>query len=257
MIKKIKFSKGFNETKEVFFFIEEFNSSVGKLFGNGDRNKIKLFDLNGKTINIKSFKIPNIVNKIAYKYFRKSKARRSFEYAELLLEKGIGTPQPIAFLENFNSIGLRDSYYASEHLEAELTYRELVEIPDYQDRDNILRQFTKFTFDLHEKGVEFLDHSPGNTLIKATSENKYAFFLVDLNRMNFHESMSFEQRMDNFRRLTPQKEMIAVMSNEYAKFYTDKTEAEIFEKMWQATTHFQDEFARKKRLKKKLKFWKS
>lgn len=236
--------------------INNFQTS-GELFGNGDRNKIKLFDFNGKTINIKSFKIPNIVNKIAYKYFRKSKARRSFEYATILLEKGIGTPEPIAFLENFNFIGLKDSYYVSEHLVTELTYRELVEIPNYPDHENILRQFTKFCFDLHEKGVEFLDHSPGNTLIKKISEDQYDFFLVDLNRMNFHDFMSFEQRMDNFRRLTPKKEMIAVMSNEYAKFYSDKTEAEIFEKMWNATTHFQEEFARKKRLKKKLKFWKS
>ena len=245
-----------NNTPLILDTIKKFNSS-GELFGNGDRNKIKLFDLDGKKINIKSFKIPNIVNKIAYRYFRKSKAKRSFEYAMILLEKGIGTPHPIAFLENFNIVGLKDSYYASEHLVTELTYRELVEIPDYPDNDTILRQFTKFTFDLHEKGVEFLDHSPGNTLIKKNENNTYSFFLVDLNRMNFHENMSFEQRMNNFSRLTPKKEMIAVMSNEYSKFYKEKTEAEIFEKMWQATTHFQEEFARKKRLKKKLKFWKS
>ncbi|MFB3387292.1 Kdo domain containing protein [Flavobacterium sp. LAR06] len=245
-----------NSKESILYQIKTFNSS-GTLFGNGDRNKIKLFDLNGKTINIKSFKVPNIVNKVAYKYFRKSKAKRSFEYATILLEKGIGTPQPIAFLENFTSIGLKDSYYASEHLVTELTYRELVEVPDYPDHDTILRQFVKFTFDLHEKGVEFLDHSPGNTLIKKVDENKYDFFLVDLNRMNFYDSMSFEQRMNNFSRLTPQKGMIATMSNEYAKFYTDKPESEIFEKMWKATSDFQEEFARKKRLKKKLKFWKS
>ncbi|KFF05887.1 hypothetical protein [Flavobacterium reichenbachii] len=245
-----------NNTPLILDKIKQFNSS-GELFGNGDRNKIKLFDLNGKTINIKSFKIPNLINKIAYRYFRKSKAKRSFEYATLLLQKGIGTPAPIAFLENFNAVGLKDSYYASEHLITELTYRELVEIPDYPDHNSILRQFTQFTFDLHQKGVEFLDHSPGNTLIKKVNDGKYDFFLVDLNRMNFHENMNFEQRMANFRRLTPQKEMIRVMSNEYSKFYTAKTEAEIFETMWQATENFQEEFFRKKRLKKKLKFWKS
>jgi len=256
MITKFKFSSAVKSSKDILSLIQNFQTS-GELFGNGDRNKIKLFDLDGKTINIKSFKIPNIVNKIAYKYFRKSKARRSYEYATILLEKGIGTPMPIAFLENFNFMGLRDSYYASEHLVTELTFRELVEIPNYPDHDNILREFTKFTFDLHEKGVEFLDHSPGNTLIKKTSENRYEFFLVDLNRMNFYESMTFEQRMNNFRRLTPKKEMIDVMSNEYAKFYREKTEAEIQDVMWSATTHFQEEFAKKKRLKKKLKFWKS
>ncbi|MFB9079879.1 Kdo domain containing protein [Flavobacterium procerum] len=243
-----------NNSVTILETIKNFNTS-GKLFGNGDRNKIKLFDFEGKTINIKSFKIPNLINKIAYRYFRKSKAQRSFEYAVSLLEKGIGTPQPIAYLENFNVLGLRDSYYMSEHLITELTYRELVEIPDYPDRENILRQFTRFTFDLHEKGVEFLDHSPGNTLIKKTAGD-YEFFLVDLNRMIFHESMSFEQRMINFSRLTPYEEMVKVMSNEYSKFYKEHSEAEIFSRMWQLTADFQEKFYRKKRLKKKLKFWK-
>ncbi|TDE30353.1 Kdo domain containing protein [Flavobacterium ranwuense] len=255
MIEKYKFSKTLNNSKEVHSLMREFNSK-GTLFGDGKRNKIKLFELEGKTINIKSFKIPNLINKVAYKYFRKSKARRSFEYASALLEKGIGTPQPIAFLENYNWLGLTDSYYASEHLETELTFRELVEIPSYPDHDAILRQFTKFSFDLHEKGIEFLDHSPGNTLIKKVSENQYQFFLVDLNRMNFHKAMDFNQRMENLSRLTPKKEMIAIMSDEYAKYYTESSNV-IFDKMWESTNQFQEKFGKKQRLKKKLKFWKS
>ncbi|WP_316634127.1 lipopolysaccharide kinase InaA family protein [uncultured Flavobacterium sp.] len=243
-------------SSSILDIIKNFNTS-GVVFGNGQRNTIRLFDLDGRTINIKSFKIPNLINVFVYKYFRKSKARRSFEYAVILLEKGIGTPEPIAFLENFNGLGLKDSYYVSEHLVTELTYRELVEISDYPDHENILRQFTKFSFDLHQKGIEFLDHSPGNTLIKKGLDNKYEFFLVDLNRMNFHESMNFEQRMNNLRRLTDKEEMIEVMSNEYSKLYKEKTEAEIFEKMWQDTLEFQEKFTRKQRLKKKLKFWKS
>src|SRR6478609_10094494 len=197
-------------------YLFEFKTT-GKVFGDGKRNIIKLFELDGKTINVKSFKVPNLINKIVYKYFRKSKARRSFEYATLLLENEIGTPEPIAYLENYNWIGLKESYYASEHLECDLTYRELVEIPNFPDHENILRQFTRFSYNLHQKGIEFKDHSPGNTLIKKVSEGKYEFFLVDLNRMEFHQSMSFELRMKNLSRLTPKKEMIAVMSNEYAK----------------------------------------
>jgi hypothetical protein len=244
-----------NSTESILNTIKMF-SSKGELFGNGDRNKIKLFDFNEKKINIKSFKIPNLINKIAYRYFRKSKARRSFEYATILLEKGIGTPEPIAFLENFNILGLKDSYYVSEHLNADLTYRELVEIPNYPDNENILRQFTRFSFGLHEKGIEFLDHSPGNTLIKKNNEGTYDFFLVDLNRMEFHESMTFEMRMKNLCRLTPLKEMVAVMSNEYAKLYKKESEEKIFETLWKYTADFQEQFYRKKRLKKKLKFWK-
>jgi hypothetical protein len=241
---------------EIISNINNFDSR-GELFGDGQRNKIKLFDLDGKIINIKSFKKPHLINKIAYKYFRKSKAKRSFEYATALLEKGIGTPEPIAYFENYDFIGLKDSYYVSEHLQCDLTYRELVEIPDFPDHENVLRLFIRFSFDLHEKGIEFLDHSPGNTLIKKNGEGTYDFFLVDLNRMNFHDTMDFEARMKNLSHLTPKKEMIAVMSNEYAKLYSDQNEAAIFEKMWFYTNDFQERFAKKRRLKKKLKFWKS
>ena len=241
--------------KQIYFLITQFETS-GTLFGNGDRNTIKLFDLNGQSINIKSFKIPNLINKIAYRYFRKSKARRSFEYATTLLEKGIGTPQPIAYLENYNWFGLTSSFYVSEHLVTELTFRELVEIPEFPENEIILRQFTQFCFDLHEKGIEFLDHSPGNTLIKKVGDQKYTFYLVDLNRMNFHTTMDFDMRMKNLSRLTPKKEMIAIMSEEYAKFYPQSKEI-VFEKMWFFTQEFQQKFAKKQRLKKRLKFWKT
>lgn len=226
----------------------------GSYFINGTRNKIKLFDMDGIIINVKSFKKPHFINKIVYKYFRKSKARRSYEYATTLLEKGIGTPQPIAFFEKFNLIGLQESYYASEHLEVDLTFRELVEISDYPDYENILRQFTRFSFDLHEKGIEFKDHSPGNTLIKKKTDNQYQFFLVDLNRMEFHKSMDFDIRMKNMSHLTPVKAMVVVMSNEYAKLCGEKEEF-VFNTLWKYTSSFQEQFSRKRLLKKKIKFW--
>jgi len=229
---------------------------MGILFGDGKRNKIKLFELDGQTINIKSFKVPNVINQVAYKFFRKSKARRSYEFANTLLEYGIGTPQPIAYAEDFSFYGLGKSYYISDHLQAELTFRELVEIPHYADHDNILRQFVRFSFYLHEKGVEFLDHSPGNTLIKKGVDANYEFFLVDLNRMNFHLQMDFDMRMKNLSRLTPKKDMVAIMSNEYAKLYPKQSEDAIFEKMWHYTNDFQIRFHKKIKMKKLLKFWK-
>lgn len=250
-----KFEASFlNKPQEIKNLINKFSNS-GTIFIEGKRNVIKLFEFEGMTINVKSFKIPNLINKIAYRYFRKSKARRSFEYATLLLKNGIGTPQPIAYLENYNWLGLKDSYYACEHLQCDLTFRELFEIDDYPDHEMILRQFTRFSYGLHQKGIEFKDHSPGNTLIKKNAEGQYDFFLVDLNRMSFHEKMSFELRMKNLCRLTPVKDMVKVMSNEYAKV-SGESEDLIFETLWRKTADFQEHFYRKKKWKKKLKFWK-
>lgn len=228
----------------------------GILFVDGKRNKIRLFELGATTVNIKSFKIPNFINRVAYRFFRKSKARRSFEFANRLLENGISTPQPIAFAEELTLFGLGRSFYVCEHLEVDLTFRELVEIENYPDYDTILQQFIRFCFDLHEKGIEFLDHSPGNTLIKKVGEGKYDFYLVDLNRMIFHHSMDFESRMRNLSHLTPLKSMVKQMSAEYHKLYSVETESKIFERMWYHTDTFQKNFHKKIRLKKQLKFWK-
>lgn len=238
------------QKQELLDVIENFNIS-GETIGNANRNHIKIFELNGKSINIKSFKEPIIINKIVYRFFRKSKAQRSFEFANRLLELGIGTPTPIAYFEKYDFIGLKKSYYISEQLDADLTYRELVRDPNYPDHENILEQFTAFSYQLHEKGIEFKDHSQGNTLI-IKNGTQYKFYLVDLNRMEFHNNMPFDLRMKNLSRLTPKKEMVAQMSKTYAALSNEPYE-KVFRTLWRYTQRFQKRFHKRRNIKKKLK----
>jgi hypothetical protein len=140
-------------------------------------------------------------------------------------------------------------------LNADLTFRELTTDLNYPDHETILRQFVRFSFNLHENGIEFLDHTPGNTLIKKNGEGNYNFFLVDLNRMQFHKSMTLKQRIVNLSKLTPKRELVEVMSDEYAKLYGRPYE-EVLQMMIVETESFRNRFHRKKRLKKKLFFWK-
>jgi len=239
-------------------FQEQLNDIVlnfetkGKPFGNQDRNSLKLFELNGKILNVKSFRIPNLVNQIVYKFFRKSKAQRSFEYANKLTELGVKTPQPIAYYEFSSPLLFKESYYLSEQLECDLTFRDLTKDLNYPNHEEILRAFTRFTYELHQKGIHFLDHSPGNTLIKIKEEG-YDFYLVDLNRMDFNE-LDFKTRINNFSKLTTKKSMVETMSNEYAKV-SGEDYNKILNLMWHQTESFQEKFHRKRRLKKQLLFW--
>ncbi|MDJ0644534.1 MAG: lipopolysaccharide kinase InaA family protein [Flavobacteriaceae bacterium] len=221
----------------------------GVIFDYEKRNKMRAVKVGDLNINVKSFKIPNIVNQIAYKFFRKSKAERSYSYANTLLEKGVNTPQPIAYYEFFSSYGIKNSYYFSEQIDFDIMYRTLVADPEYPDHEKILRQFTRFTYKMHEAGIYFKDHSPGNTLIKKIGDN-YDFYLVDLNRMKFFD-LDFNARVTNFSRLTPKEDMVAVMSDEYAQLI-DQPYEKVFKKMWKETEAFQYRFFRKKRWKKRL-----
>lgn len=220
----------------------------GTLLVEGKRNKIKIFAYNGKEVAIKSFRIPILINGIIYKFFRPSKAKRSFDYAKILTQKGIGTPEPIAYYEHSNFYRILDSYYVCEHIQADYVFKDLFDV-DNPDTDEILKQLAHFCFQLHEAGIEFKDHSPGNTLIKKNESGTFDFFLIDLNRMSFHKEMNFNLRMKNLCRLTPSEYMVKVISYEYAKHYK-KPKEEVFQLMWHYTDAFFKGKAKKKALKK-------
>lgn len=227
---------------------------TGEMIYDGSRNSLKKFRLYDNDIIVKAFKKPNIVNKIVYRFFRKSKAERSFLYSKKLESLGIGTPTAVAYFENNSFLVFKDSYYISEFLESDLTYRELITYPDYPNREEILKQFAAFTKQLHDNGVLFKDHSPGNTLIRKTGVDSYTFYLVDLNRMEFKE-LSFKERIANFSRLTPEKEMVRSMAYAYADL-SDADREEVFRLMWEETMKFRNKFERKHRLKRRVFFWK-
>jgi len=249
---KKKFNHEFlNIETDIDAFIHDFDRSTNSI--KDARNKLKLFTLkDGLVVNIKSFKVPNLLNQVIYNFFRKSKAQRSFEYAVKLLDINIGTPNPIAYYEFKTQFLFKRSFYVSEQLDYDLTFRELTKDFNYPDHDKILRSFTRFTYRLHENNIHFLDHSPGNTLIKKSGE-AYDFYLVDLNRMNF-ESLDFETRIKNFSRLTIHKPIVEVMSDEYSKC-SGEDYNKIVDLMWRETEAFRGKFYRKKRIKKKLLFW--
>lgn len=236
--------------KDLELLIKNFENE-GEDFIVGKRNKIKTFLFKGKTINVKSFAVPFFLKGIMYRYFRPSKAKRSFEYAKILEQKGIGTPKPIAYFENKNLLQLLDSYYVCDHLVPDLVFKDLFS-REFKEEELILKQFAHFCFQLHESGIEFKDHSPGNTLIKKNASGNYDYYLVDLNRMNFHENMDFETRMKNLARITPSQEMVKVIAHEYAILYK-KPQEEVFNLMWKYTSEFQKRFLRKKKIKKVFK----
>ncbi len=180
------------------------------------RNTIKYFRIGKECWNVKSFKKPNIINKLVYSLLRKSKAQRSFEHANYLLKRHILTPKPIGYVECFKGLFLDHSYYVSEQINYDLTPLQLYDYINFPDRENILKQFAAFTFYLHEHGINFLDHNHGNTLIVEKEPGLYDFYLIDLNRMKIGK-LSLKQRLENFKRLHLREDMIMIIGQRYAE----------------------------------------
>ncbi len=178
------------------------------------RNIIKVIDYNNQKIVVKSFKVPNFINQFAYRFIRDSKAKRSFLNAQKLVKLNINTPKPIAYVEFFEPL-LCDSFYICEYFDYDFEIRTVLRDSNFEDRENIFKEFASFSYELHQKGVYHIDFSPGNVLIKKGFD-RYIFSIVDVNRMKF---MKFDDnlRFQNLSRFSATDEDTKVIAKEYAK----------------------------------------
>ena len=66
--------------KSLYTFIETLpqNFNAGGEIVQDRRNTIKKFKVNGLEINVKRYRVPILINRIAYRFFRKSKAVKAY-----------------------------------------------------------------------------------------------------------------------------------------------------------------------------------
>ena len=207
------------------------------------RNVIKIINYESNSYVVKSFKVPHIINKIAYSFFRESKARKSYVNS-VRIEKYV--PKAIGYIE-FKEFGLlSNSYFISEEFKYDFTIREPLIESDFSDKENIFKAFAKFTLALHNDGIFHKDYSPGNILIKKNGDN-YEFKIVDVNRMVFKE-LSYDERLDNFSKLWAKDEDLVVMIQEYAKLAQIESDAAVAKAL-----KFSQALKDRKNFKKRLK----
>ncbi|MFA6582326.1 MAG: glycosyltransferase [Paludibacter sp.] len=203
-----------------FKYLDEFVYNIPDSFVNNGktihagRNTIKIFEEKGYKIVVKSFRIPIFINRIIYGVFRTSKAQRSYKYAEKLIKIGIGTPAPIGYYEQRTVFLFSKSYYASLQSECNYTFNDLINNQQFPDRNDVLKAISRFTADLHEKGVLHRDYSAGNILFQQKG-NKIDIEILDLNRMEFGK-VDLEKGCKNFERLNIDTESLTIMAKEYA-----------------------------------------
>lgn len=182
------------------------------------RNEIRLYDEGGFTLNVKSYKVPILINRIAYTFFRPSKASRAYEHALTLLSKGFQTPDPVAYIETKKSGLLHRSFFISLHTPMDGHMRIFNdEDASNAGKEDLIKAFAEFTARLHEADVLHCDYSPGNILREKVDEmGNYNFSLVDINRMQFRP-VSVEMGCKNFRRMRGNDEFFRLCATYYAK----------------------------------------
>lgn len=130
------------------------------------RNEIKVFEVDGVELNVKRYRVPLLINRVIYRFFRQPKAVRAYEYALRLVAKGFETPAPIAYVL-FREKGLLGySYFIS----LQSSYKTLYKVGQrpVEENEDIFRALGTYMAELHEAEVYHADFSPGNVLYDRT-----------------------------------------------------------------------------------------
>ena len=206
------------------------------------RNELKIITYQNIETIVKSFKTPNLLRRIIYTYFRDSKAKKSYDNSVKLQNF---TPEPIAYIEFFQNGLINESYFISEKFEYDFTIREPLLDDAFEDKEEILRAFSRFSLELHNQGIFHDDYSPGNILIKKENDT-FVFKVVDINRMKFF-NLQEDDRAKSFSKLWARDDELEIIANEYAKEYTCSSN---FSKQ---VCHYSNQNKKIKNFKKRLK----
>lgn len=202
------------------------------------RNLLRKVRIDNIELVIKSFRKPRLLNRFVYTFLRKPKALRSYQYSQILLDRGILAPDPVACILEYRNKLITRSYYVNRY-ERSQTVRKLME-DSIKGNEGKLHAFSEFLVDLHQKGVLHLDLSPGNILMHTSDTHGYEFSLIDVNRMKFQSKIDIKTACYNLRRLCTSREVLEYIASEYAMIRGwDKDDMVYY------AQHYSDNFFRK------------
>lgn len=193
-----------------------FDSTEGKSVYEG-RNSIRNFVLQGTPVTIKRFKRVNFAQQIAYTFFRSTKAERAYRYAHLFRERGIDTPQEIAYVEEYTNGLFTTGYFISTTCPDPPAFPALVPKQDF-DRQ-LAADLIGCIFNMHDKGIVHGDLNLGNFLFRKRPEDgHFAFTVIDTNRSKFYDSFPGKEIcLKNLSTLTHRRDLFEFMLRTYAR----------------------------------------
>jgi len=133
--------------------------------------------------------------------FFPSKACKAWQGAWLLIEKEIGTPSPLAYLERKKKGFIQQSFFLAERIASAQEIRHLFKESPASRMELLLKSLASFLFSCHEKGIFHKDLSDGNILVEKDDRGGYRFFLLDTNHIHTRKNLGSLKRVKYLIRL--------------------------------------------------------
>lgn len=223
--RKVIVAEGFMALEQAVSQLPDSFGQQGELLYDG-RNKVKAVTLGDTPVVVKRFKRPNIIQRVVYTFFKKSKAERAYLYAAMMRERGVLTPQEVAYIEIKRNGLFADSYFVCLpcHLPP---LSSLLRRVDF-DR-NIARQLGAAVARWHEAGVLHGDLNLTNILYEKEADGHCRFWLIDTNRSTFDHA-TYLHCISNIMRLSHDRPLLQYVVTAYAEargWQVEKTVADV------------------------------
>jgi tRNA A-37 threonylcarbamoyl transferase component Bud32 len=181
------------------------------------RNCVELVTVDGQRYVVKRYNPMSWFHVLLYTFFRRSKAYRAYTHAAALINSGIGTAYPIAYVDVYEkglfSYCLFISGYVEGRLIVDIYGDELTD----DEKTTLCNRFGAFTADLHNKGFMPTDYNPGNVIYKKREDGTFEFALIDINRMTIGRMPTVRESVNAFNQVGIGEAEFDAVFGEYLK----------------------------------------
>lgn len=189
--------------------------TLGRIIHDG-RNTVRTVSRDGLTLVVKRFKCPMWFQRVAYTWFRPTKARRAYEFALRFRNLGIDTPRPVAYVETREGGLFSRGYFVSEG-----DFRPSC-VPfgngSGLEGEAMIAALARQLCDLHRLGILHGDLNLSNILYEETDPGQWHFAFIDINRTRFVKgTVTKDMAAENLCWLTHNRPLLMQVCRAYAR----------------------------------------
>ena len=133
--------------------------------------------------------------------FVPSKAYKAWRGSSALVQAGITTPLPVAYLEKHRGLFLDQSFFLTEIIREAEEIRYLFRQLAMEEMQTLLNGLAGCLSACHKRGILHRDLSDGNILVKKDKGGKFQYYIIDTNRIRLKKKIPVISRIKNLIRL--------------------------------------------------------
>lgn len=177
------------------------------------RNVIRVLNAGGRELCVKRYAEPSLKRRVQQMIYKQRKAKRAYLSPMLLKERGIESPESVAYVRYKRGLLHETTYFVCLHSSYRYSMADVASLAPEEARE-VIENFALFAARLHERGFIHRDFSSSNILYDKI-DGRYHFSLIDTNTLRHGQNISIERGLQNLRKLSGNAAFHAAVKQAY------------------------------------------